>query len=331
MTNIQYFRSPFLEQEVSERKRQRDDDQDEEEQGENSSHDEDLVDRPIDFPHAPLPSRDANGKPIKKPRVGGKRRNIKRQHVEVLNTILYKCMLDGDYIRAGKAFGMLIRLELVGLKPDLRKNGLWGVGAEILLRRDASATLNDGNTASWFSQAGFQSAKAYYDRLILQYPWRSNHPSMVSGLHFNLAMFGVRIFQIQDRSQSMSAALESGTSVEDITLELEIDPVTDEEHDEPDGYTVIKTWELEQARSILDLMRGMANKPPFDKDNQLLALSGMVSLWVADLAKSLNKAPADIREEYGKASESFGKATKNGASIWPQAEMVAKDGAGMII
>jgi len=328
MTNIEYFRSPFPEQRTPQRKTQRDDDQDGEEREENSSPDEDLVDRPVDFPHAPLPSRDANAKPTKEPRVGGKARNIKRQHVEVLNTILHKCMLDGDYIRAGKAFGMLIRLELVGSKPDLRKNGLWGIGAEILLRRDASSTSDDGITQSWFSQAGFESARAYYDRLSLQYPWRRNNPDSVSELHFNLAMFGLCIFQIQDRSQSMSTALESGMSIEDITSELETSTVMDEEHDALDGYMVIKTWELEQARSIHDRMTRMASRPPFDKDKQLLALSGMVSLWIADLGKSLNRAPADTREEYGKATESFGKARKNGATIWPQAEIVAREGVG---
>jgi len=327
MTNIQYFRSPFPEQGRSERKRKRNNDQEEEEHGENESPNEDLVDRPIDFPHAPLPTSDSNGNPIKKLRVDGKARNIKRQHVEVLNTILHKCMLDRDYIRAGKAFGMLIRLELVGLKPDLRKNGLWGVGAEILLRRDPSSTPDDGTTASWFTQAGFESARAYYDRLSLQYPWRKNHHGAVSDLHFKLAMLGVWIFQIQDRSQSMSTALESGTSVEDITVELGMDPITDEEHDTSDGFTVIKTWELEQARSLLDRMQRMILMPPFDNDNQLHALSGMVSLWVADLSKHLDRAPADVREEYGKAVVSFDKAKTNGATLWPQAEMIARDGA----
>jgi len=328
MTNIHYFRSPFPEQKLTQRKRQIDDGHDEEEQGEVSSADEDLVDRPVDFPHAPFPSRDADAKHTKPFRVGGKARNIKRQHVDVLNTILHKCMLDGDYIRAGKAFGMLIRLELVGSKPDLRKNGLWGIGAEILLRRDASSPTHVATTESWFSQAGYEAARAYYDRLSLQYSWRRNYPDGVSELHFNLAMFGLYIFQIQDRSQSMSTALESGTSIEVIISELETNPVTDEEHDTQDGYMVIKAWELEQARSIHDRMARMVSRPPFDKDKQLLALSGMVSLWIADLVKSLDRAPADIREEYGKASGSFGKAKKNGASIWPQAESIAREGAG---
>ena len=328
MTDLQYFRPPFPGI-ANDTKHVRADEEDEEEQsgdghepgqGQLSSTDaveEPLEEQPPNFPHAPL---------VTGARVSHSRRtranNVKRHHVAVLNTLLHKWMLDGDYIRAGRAFSMLLRLEMGGLKIDLRKDGLWGIGAEILLR--SSLTSSENSTKAWFSPDGFRAARAYYDRLILQYPHRKTHQHIVSSLHFNVAMFGVWIFQVQDRSQAQLQALERGSGPDEILDDLGISLSEIDKSSTPDVYRSIKEWELKQARTIQDHIEHITLVPPFDKDPQHLKLSGMISLWIMNLLRATSKPDADIKTEQKKAMSQFRLTKDNGGIVWKEAELATQ-------
>lgn len=326
MAATHYFQQPFPERTGGQKRRRDDDEQDEDKpdtEKEDAPEDhESEAEKPVDFPHAPL-------KRTKPPsdRKRASPRNIKAQHVAVLTAILHKCMLEGDYIRAGRAFSKLLRLEMRGLKPDLRQFGLWGIGAEILLRRrgaDSSDDVEDMSSQSTsLPQQGFQAARAYYDRLILQYPFRKANPTAVSALHFNLAMFGVWIFEVQERSQSALSALEDGMEASDVLEDLGVDTIENDVSEGIDAQPLIKAWELEQARTIEGRIERLTLGPPFDKDAQLLRLGGMVALWISDLLKALQKSQGEVIGAHHKASAQFRMATENGASIWKQAEDAA--------
>lgn len=325
MAAVHYFQQPFIER-IAGKKRQRDEDDQNEDKPKDEQVEEDHcieTEVPADFPHAPLKRNDKQAV-----RKHASRKNVKAQHIAVLTTILHKCMLEGDYLRAGRAFSTLLRIEMRGSKPDLRQFGLWGIGAEILLRRGGDAARDDAEDIPSQSpvspQRGFQAARAYYDRLILQYPFRKAHPTAVSELHFNLAMFGVWIFEVQNQSQSALTALESGVDASEVLTDLGVDTFGAGMSEELDAQPLIKSWELEQARSIESRIERLTLGPPFDKDAQLLRLGGMVALWISDLLKSLQKSQGEVVEARHKASSHLRRAKENGASIWKQAEDAAQ-------
>lgn len=57
------------------------------------------------------------------------------QHLAVINTLVHRFISQGDYARASRAWGLLIRAMPGG--TDVRSHGRWGIGAEILLKRPA--------------------------------------------------------------------------------------------------------------------------------------------------------------------------------------------------
>jgi hypothetical protein len=56
-----------------------------------------------------------------------------QQHLGVMNAIVHRFLAQGDYARASRAWGLLIRAMPDG--TDVRAFGRWGIGAEILMRR----------------------------------------------------------------------------------------------------------------------------------------------------------------------------------------------------
>ena len=228
---------------------------------------------------------------------------LRRQHVAVLTAILHSCMLKGDYIRAGRAWGMLLRMEVDGHPFDLRSNGLWGVGAEILIFRDGQLGSSQAEGSdpyqnreeespkpqvrppertviSLFSRHGFLKAKEYYERLILQYPYRKAAPTAVSSLDFYPAMFSFWICYLQDHGKML---FNSAQEVARTGLGQELNPKT---------HTNVRNNLLEQASEISTRLDELLVSPPYSDDARLWRLRGMIALWEADLTQSpLTTAP----------------------------------------
>lgn len=239
--------------------------------------------------------------------------NIRFQHLGVLTTILHRCMLQGDYARAGRAWGLILREEYRGFRMDVRNEARWGIGAEILLRRnqqeappspgaskapDATVTTPLTSTTK-----GFAEAKEYYERLILNHPYMKSSPHSISSLHFYPAMFGLWVYVSQE---------ESNTARKDIALrqEDESDGFSDDEDPETElghgqmprnktatAISKVRLRELEQAQQIAARMDQLLMSPPFSDSPELLELRGMVSLWVGDLFLSALVTPIDEEDE----------------------------------
>ncbi|OCK93287.1 uncharacterized protein K441DRAFT_566345 [Cenococcum geophilum 1.58] len=199
-----------------------------------------------------------------------KKENLKQTHLNVLTTILHHCLLEGDYDRAGRAWGMILRSQIAGKPADVRAHGRWGIGAEILLRRNSKQQTRQsqksrGNSREsdndespithedTFSEEGFRLARDYYERLILQHPRRKVHPHSIDEAIFYPAMFSLWIYEVSERSKRTHEMMQ------------------------------IKNEELRRAREIAERLDHLLVSPPFDKHPDLLQLRGMVGLWIGDL------------------------------------------------
>ncbi|OAL73173.1 hypothetical protein A7D00_2946 [Trichophyton violaceum] len=238
----------------------------------------------------------AGGNPAKK-------NTLRLHHLSVVTAILHRCLMEGDYLRAGRALGLILRDNFGGHPVDVRNSGRWATGAEILLQTGSNASkpadasnrnhATDGDRA-WFTREGFQRAKEYYERLIIQYQYRKAAPNALSPLHFYPAMFGLWISVSQEESRLAREAGEPtrspGASVVDSKDYADPDTRMEEytERDEKsldDKKATIDACfkELKDAQQIARQMDDLLVSPPFSDSHELLRLRGMVSQWIGDL------------------------------------------------
>ncbi|EEQ92194.1 uncharacterized protein BDCG_07314 [Blastomyces dermatitidis ER-3] len=249
--------------------------------------------------------------PIFIPRAEGQCSSLRLQHLGVITTILHRCLLEGDYARAGRAWGLILRDEFGGHGIDVRSGGRWGIGAEILLWSDHNATAHSSTSTGigdagiphppprrhWFTRRGFERAKSYYERLILQFPYRKTAPGALGPLDFYPAMFGLWISLVQEESQSARDA-----AMMDMSDTAEMYDFDDPTHDDNmsissdmphrrrssnnrknDIIAETRRKELAEAEQIAAQMDELLISPPFSDSHELLQLRGMLSLWIADL------------------------------------------------
>lgn len=286
------------------------------------------------FPHGPPPSPkkskqadsqaqlikelSALSPPVYPPQSAAQQGNLRLNHLAVLTAILHRCLLEGDFIRAGRAWGLLLREEYAGYAIDVRHEGRWGIGAEILLRRDRQLSQQSTEHISvdedrspppplashgpLFTRKGFEDAKEYYERLIIQHPYRKAAPDAVSSLHFYTAMFGLWIYVVQEESTAagrLAGQMTDESSDEEQNSDTDIS--LDGEYRSASGkgrrvaMAQIKQDELKQANQIAARMDEILVSPPFSDTPDLLELRGMVSLWIGDLLVSSLPGPAQRR------------------------------------
>ena len=274
--------------------------------------------------------------------------SLRLHHLSVLTTVMYRCLLEGDYTRAGRAWGLLLRTEMRSRAVDLRPDGRWGIGAEVLLREGLPSEVNQDLDESsdsdmddvgkptakdrpisgtWFNREGFAKAKEYYERLILQYPYDKRWASKVNSLHFYLAMFGLWIYVTQQEREKGWTRIAQGPA-EDVAW--------DQEQPSPETAEEIRGRELLEAESIASRMDELVLSPPYLDSPELWHLRGMVALWMADLYlpavsafseggdKDIdgpvgNAHGTDLarrNDELNRAKSAFQKAHSTGGSVW---------------
>jgi hypothetical protein len=227
--------------------------------------------------------------------------NLRHQHLAVLTSILDRCLADGDYIRAGRAWGLIIREHFGGRPIDIRIGGRWGIGAEILLRqglqksteppesdREANERTDEPNEL-WFTREGFENAKLYYETLVIQHPYQKRMPSATSALDFYPAMFGLWIYVTHEESAHARRRIVKG----DLKVTGEASDEEDDQFDPGHHYyrsarhqsmvAGIRANELVEAQKIAARIDEIIVSPPYSDSPELLELRSMVSLWIADL------------------------------------------------
>ncbi|KAG9518763.1 hypothetical protein KCU99_g7849, partial [Aureobasidium melanogenum] len=234
--------------------------------------------------------------------------SLRRHHLGVLTTILHTSLLKHDFVRAGRAWGMILRTNILGRPLDVRTHGRWGIGAEILMRKSSSQNNfhHESNNASTISDEGFEAAKDYYERLILQYPFQKTNPNAISSLTFYPAMFGLCIYEIQQKC-NRALARNRNSSLEADQSGSESEGTRDQE---PEGIAAIKRSELDSAASLAARMDELMLSPPFDTYPPLLQLRGSVALWLADLYVTTANSDDDGDENQERASTERSRAKR---------------------
>jgi hypothetical protein len=236
---------------------------------------------------------------------------LRTTHLGVLSTVMHRCLLEGDYQRAARAWGMVLRTQAHGTPIEPRYNGLWGLGAELLLRRKPEASsvgqgehgrpLGDEHL---YAEEGFQLAKDYYERLILQYPVRNFQPHAIDATTFYPPLFSVWIMQVLERSRHARRQLKHAPrSASDTSMSMDADTtMTSEARRTLEAE--IQHEELAGAREICRRLEELVQSPPYDRNPQLLVLRGHVGLWVSDLllGKAVTLEP-DHESDYGSDSD----------------------------
>ncbi len=252
------------------------------------------------------------GKPI-----STRENGLRRQHLGVLTTLLNLLLCEGDFVRASRAFGLLIRSQGVGgADVDVRKQGYWGIGAEILFRRNLPVARKEETQISKdhfedednhqnkafqkaFDKDGFAKAKDYYERLILQYPYRKTAPHTTSALDFYPPMFGLWIYATQQEFLIARKTMEEESQESEEPDREESDDANEDEkgawspmrhvRNENQQYEQredIRKRELQQAEEIAARLDELLLSPPYSDSVQLRQLQTMLALWVKDLAVS---------------------------------------------
>ena len=231
---------------------------------------------------------------------------LRQHHLSTITAILHRCLLDSDYIRAGRAWAMFLRAEQNGHSMDLRAHGRWGVGAEILMQRESqmaqktlahgvvgipSSTSNLGVTAE-----SLENGKEYYERIVLQYPYRKAFPDAMGPLNFSIAMFSLWIYTVKERS---SIALMAVCSSDKDTNETNAEANDDDDQRssasniEPDRYRKheqVKRDTLQSAHEIANRLDGLLESPPYSDNAKFWKLCGEISLWIADLLEATSSS-----------------------------------------
>lgn len=263
------------------------------------------------------------------PGAPGRQQQFHLRHLAALTTLLHRCLLQGDYARAGRAWGLLLR---DGRAADVRQAGRWGIGAEILMRSDsAEGRSSDGDGSrggdgnGGITPTGFARAKDYYERLSLQYPYRKTAPNALSPLDFSAAMFGLWIYLVQEegrraregidgeggqkgehdeeRIQDKDGNISMNEDGSDSELEPEIydynkpKPKPSSTNRRRNAMCAVRSSELAAAETIALELDKLLSSPPFTDDAVLLRLRAMMALWVGDLAVASVPGAAEDEEE----------------------------------
>ncbi|KAK4548206.1 hypothetical protein LTR36_010075 [Oleoguttula mirabilis] len=239
----------------------------------------------------------------------------KRRHIENLTTLLHTCMLRGDWQRASRAWGLLLRTETAGRGMDVRQHGRWSIGAELLMRRQQVPARGKPHPSSTgtdqsqernadpvtdhdrpaFTDEGFRLARQYYERLILQYPHTPWTQHAANALALYPALFNIWIYEVQDRSKRARQGPAGDRPASPTGSERSADVST--ASDTHSSTAAAKKQELNEALPIAQSMDELMLSPPYDTSLPLLQLRGMLGLWLADLYGSRAQSPPSSDDE----------------------------------
>lgn len=228
---------------------------------------------------------------------------LRQQHLIALTAILHKCVLEGDFIRAGRAWGMLLRAEHNGHSLDLRTTDRWGLGAEIIVRREAQLVRNQdgpGNPLNrhgtddqhhmpgdFFDPQAFEQAKDYYERLALQYPYRKAFPHTTGPQDFYLAMFSLWIYSVQKQHSLALAEIGKGAA-DGVPTDAWVLDQNDMGRRQYRQRNAVRHDTLQRADVIAARFEELLTSPPYFDDTTYSQLQGMVNLWIEDLSNARN-------------------------------------------
>lgn len=214
-------------------------------------------------------------------------RGLRQHHLKSMTAVLHRCFSDCDFIRAGRAWAMLLRAEQRGQSIDLRTHDRWGVGAEVLMQCESHMAHNFEDTSdSTFKRKMkpeiLAKAKEYYERVGLQYPYHKASPNASRALNSSIAMFSLWICTVKEWS-----SIASNEDIDEADLEandgVQSSYASDIERDHYQKREQVKKDTLKSAYEIVARLNQLLVSPPYSDSANLWKLCGGTFLWIADL------------------------------------------------
>ncbi|KAJ4423752.1 hypothetical protein N0V82_001639 [Gnomoniopsis sp. IMI 355080] len=209
----------------------------------------------------------ASSKAREKARRAKAMRDAQDQHLGFLTNVVLRALEEGDIARAKRAFGLVRRSEVRGKPVDLRRNGLWSLGAEVLMRegetpppppppreeRDeeeeekGSGAVADSENAQkqqqqlvrrrrWGSAANMPHLRAYLEGLVRQYPYNRQHPNSISDVDFYPVLFGCEFYNTWAEHRLALECLEHESEAWSDDVDMPEDPYVMDEYNADDYH-----------------------------------------------------------------------------------------------
>ncbi|PSR81973.1 hypothetical protein BD289DRAFT_350847, partial [Coniella lustricola] len=256
-------------------------------------------------------------------------REKQESQLGVLTQIILRALEEGDIPRAKRAFGLLRRSTVAGSKEvDLRRNGLWSLGAEVLMRDGERKWRTIGGGAKrWGSSANMPKLRIYLEGLIRSYPYNRLHPDAISDLDFYPVLFGCDFYNIwiehklaleklvQDAETWSSSSQDDHGADDDRLLLHDVDDHFNTNSDDDDDRSTERLPLTPQDRRFLrekealrqraegamraveTSMDTLLERMPYSRSVEMLRLRGMVALFLADLRVVPPLRPGDEKEQ----------------------------------
>ncbi|KAK3390463.1 hypothetical protein B0H63DRAFT_507806 [Podospora didyma] len=254
------------------------------------------------------------------------------RRVGCLAAAVQRFLSEGDLTGARRAFGLLVRARVHGDRyVDLRHDGFWELGAEVLIREgeeaQAKALLGGGDDNGYgydnddddekerkrrhVAAAALERLKAYYGTLVQQHQYVKQTPRLLNALDFYPALFGCEMESVHaEHARALNRLETKDFNDDDDDDEDQGDAMDiDVKYDDDDGSVsplppreaklrrhkdALRLATLEQMQDLARRMDTIMEGPPFSKDYELRRLRAMVALFIGDLC--MPSAPRSERQ-----------------------------------
>jgi hypothetical protein len=272
-------------------------------------------------------------------------REIER-NIGVVVAIARRSLAAGDIKRAKAAFATLLRSRIYGQKLDLRYDGYWAIGAEILMREEeeydtsaqpADSTLEKMKSKRWGSTKNMARLKTYFEYLARLYPYFRSHKLTTNALDFSCMLFSCETYNIYVEHMLALEKLEAENEDEDDggsdhRSRMDVDDGSEGSQSRSPSPAMpgkqekrnkLRLVALEGMKETASRMDEMMSTPPYSTDFEMLRLRGMVALYMADLVLPLQPRTDAQLEAYkemrnkqrAKASKMFSKILSRGGEL----------------
>ncbi|EQK98816.1 hypothetical protein G6O67_000339 [Ophiocordyceps sinensis] len=244
------------------------------------------------FPHGALQDEDDGGC---QPSKGNKRGPTVQMRLDLLLQ-LDEMLGRGNIVRAERTFWLLLQLRPKNKPMDVRQDGIWAAGAEILMRSGEeqvySSIPRDGFCipATWGPSASIDRVKAYFEDLIHLYPYDSKFPDSTSAPDFQSAMLRCEIYKVHIEYTSGLARAEKEAGIwRRRHLAETLDEAAPKREDEWQGEDHLRMQALHTMEDITRRMDIFIQLHPYRNNNDFLRLRETASLYAADLLKTASQ------------------------------------------
>lgn len=255
--------------------------------------------------------------------------DAQRKHLAVLTRSIHQFLGQGDVTKAARAFGLALQLRPYSRPTDIRRDSLWALGAEVIMREgeeqrnetrlsQMNSQPGEGNREKadstdgfqiplrWGSAANMNKLRAYLETLIQQYPYDYRAPKKVSALHFNISLYSCEIYNIYSEykaglagasAQADESLVDEAMADEDSEMHLETLLEDESFHAtrsrrrgiDAHPKDTIRLRTLATIKAVVARLETLMREMPYSKNHELLRLRATASLFMADLAVPFDK------------------------------------------